>query len=315
MPTDYGPIAALAQTILYPVTSPAASFAGSLNPATVIQATAFRHHVIIGDTWLSTAVAPAQEYERALTSFARMVPTWALDYRGLFANTNAYTATTVFTAGYPIQSNNNANTSWNTFSEVDGNIAQWPQAGISILGQLRGQVQEEGVAVAGRSVALYFRPTMQLIAQLKSDATGHFAFTGLEPGRPDYIIVGVNVLPLVYDGVIHDTLAPAYVSDIPLAVPNYTDPGTVLPSFTVPSAIPTQTVVVDFGVPAYGADTFTYAFYRNGVTLLRTGVTASRYQPFTTSAADSASTLSCQFTARNGAGTSTLTYVTGITVA
>lgn len=310
MPTDYGPIATLADTILYRVDTPASAFASSLAPVQVVAAVPFRESLTLPDQWQNSTVIPVSEFTTTPRSvYTRIVPKWALDYRSYFPNTYPYSVATVFNMGYPISSNNSAG----LFPE--GNYYQWPVTGIPVTGQMTGQTQEEGVRVPGRTVALYYRPTMQLISQQKSDADGYFTFTGLEPGVPDYLIVGVNIKPLVYDAVVHDTVAPIFVSDIPASIPNYTDPSAVLPGFVETAAVNTQTITVDFGEPSFGADSFQYAFYRDGAVLLRSGITTNRYQPYTTGRADANSTITCRFTARNGAGFSTLTYVDGIYVA
>lgn len=113
--------------------------------------------------------------------YARPLPTWALDYRGYFPN--PYYSSGAFTYTYPT-------------------------VGIPVSGSISGQVQENGTAVTGRRVLLYYRPTGQLINQTVSNAYGNYTFTGLEPSTSNYFVVGLNLLPLSYDAVIHDTVTP-----------------------------------------------------------------------------------------------------------
>lgn len=106
--------------------------------------------------------------------YQRIIPTWALDYRGYFPNN---TGTTLI-----------------------------PRTGINTSGTISGQVREEGTPVAGRKVLLYYRPTNVLIMRTISDASGNFTFTGLEAGANHYYVTSINVEPLNYDAVTHDTV-------------------------------------------------------------------------------------------------------------
>jgi hypothetical protein len=113
--------------------------------------------------------------------YARPLPTWTIDYRGYFPN--PYYSSGAFTYAYPT-------------------------VGIPVSGSISGQVQENGTAVVGRKVLLYYRTTGQLINQTVSDSSGNYTFTGLEPSTSNYFVVGLNLLPLSYDAVIHDTITP-----------------------------------------------------------------------------------------------------------
>lgn len=118
----------------------------------------------------------------------RQYPWWVIvEERGIFPNTS-WTETTNPTAGGYVMF---------TVGEATG---------VPVTGQMVGTVKEEGVAVGGKRVMLFYRPTGKLISTALSAADGTFTFTGLEPGSNDYFIVSVNAEPLVYDAVVHDAV-------------------------------------------------------------------------------------------------------------
>jgi hypothetical protein len=114
----------------------------------------------------------------------RYLPWWAVDYRGYFPNDATTLNLPAFNNGYTL-----------------------PSQGISVSGTISGQVQEEGLPVAGKLVRLYYRPTGALIANAISDATGRYTFRGLEPSANVYVITAFNQAPLQYDAVIHDNIS------------------------------------------------------------------------------------------------------------
>lgn len=305
----YGAMGRLASSVLIPIDSPLVSFAVNTAPVAAAEVKPYRYATQVGvSAWMSDATILSGVVTQVETTPAsRIIPTWALDYRGYFQSTAGYTASTAYNTGFPILNNNHAG----YFST--GTYVQQPAIGIPITGVLAGVTQEDGVNVGGRTVALLYRPTNQIIQSILSDVEGNWIFKGLEPGVSDYYVIGLNLRPLQYDAVIHDTVTPAFVSDVPAGVPVY-DAQAVQPGFMLSTYSNTQTLNVDLGDPTYGAYKFTYAFYRNGTTLLRWGTTTSRYVAYVSSKLDADSTVSCQFTAYNGAGPSSLTYVEGVYV-
>lgn len=94
------------------------------------------------------------------------------------------------------------------------------------------------------------------------------------------------------------------------------DSNAILPGFVLKFYTNGQVATVDFGVPTNGATSFTYAFYRNGVAIAGASGTAfTQLQTYQTVAADSGTTLSCQFTAINSAGSASIYYVPGVSIA
>lgn len=174
----FGSIARLPPTDqFYPI-------ATALSPIAVsTKTTPVRFQFATGATWASSGASATLATVAVVSTFgSRRIPTWAFDYRGLFPNTTPSGNSALFNLSFPT-------------------------IGIPITGSIQGQVQENGVAVANRRVFLYYRPTGQLISQTMSDTSGNYSFTSLEPGVNKYYIVGLNVLPLQYDAVVHDTIS------------------------------------------------------------------------------------------------------------
>lgn len=157
------------------------------------------YRALAGNTWYSSGTSAGAIVTKTL--YKRLIPIWAIDYRGMFPNT---------TNPSLWQGNNDAGIGQSSGAPNNTNPAgyQAPSPGISIDGTIAGQVQENGVPVVGRTVFLYYRPTGRLITQTKSDSSGNYSFTGLEPGVNKYFVVAINLEPLQFDAVVHDTITP-----------------------------------------------------------------------------------------------------------
>lgn len=80
------------------------------------------------------------------------------------------------------------------------------KAGININGTISGVVQENGLPVSGKRIALYYRISLTLISTTESGIGGVYSFSGLETGSSEYFIISLNDKPLQFDAVIHDTI-------------------------------------------------------------------------------------------------------------
>lgn len=142
-----------------------------------------RYQFVPASLWMTGgAAATLNNTFGTYSGWTRRLPTWALDYRGYFQNNTPSGFSNLLNLGYPT-------------------------SGIPVTGTIQGQVQENGVAVAGRRVFLNYRLTGQPIAQTVSDSSGNYSFSGLEPGVNKYYVTSLNVLPLQYDAVVHDTIS------------------------------------------------------------------------------------------------------------
>lgn len=101
----------------------------------------------------------------------------------------------------------------------------------------------------------------------------------------------------------------------PSKAPTYAAPTVVLPGWVAGTYAVGQGITADFGVPAHGATSFTYAFYRNGDAIPgASGTTTSRFVTYWAAPGDSGTIISCRVTPSNSAGTGSTVDIGGIYV-
>lgn len=75
-------------------------------------------------------------------------------------------------------------------------------------GSISGTVMENGTPVQ-RWVRLYYRPSGELVSQVKSGSDGSYQFTDLESGVADYVVVALDDnAGEVYNALIADRITP-----------------------------------------------------------------------------------------------------------
>jgi len=128
---------------------------------------------------------------------SRYLPTWAIDYRGYFANTWQ-----VLTPGNAVYSNTTPQFMWTQ-----------PTVGIPITGSISGKTKEKdgtnpAVVVPYRIVQLIYRPSGAVIMRTRSDATGTYTFNGLEPNVNKYTVLGFDLDASQFNAAVQDTISP-----------------------------------------------------------------------------------------------------------
>ena len=106
--------------------------------------------------------------------------------------------------------------------------------------------------------------------------------------------------------------APAVVAT---GLPSYASATALQPGWISGTFAVGQVITADFGVPANGASSYSYACYRNGNPISgASGTTSSEFQSYTIVSADLGTVLSCQVTPTNSYGAGAAQIIAGLYV-